>query len=81
MINSYLGGRICGDAFILRLNERACQPEPANEVEKLHNAVYEDVPRELIGSDLLTEIMTPTEWKVLFPRNVVKLHRSRSSVG
>ena len=66
--------RICGDAFVLRLNEQQCQPERLHDDEIYRPVVYEDAPRELVDSYLLGEIMTPTEWKVL-PKggNVVRL--------
>lgn len=66
--------RLCGDAFLLRLNEQQCQPERLSDDETYRHVVYEDAPRELVDSHLLGEIMTPTAWKVL-PKggNVVRL--------
>lgn len=68
-----MGSRICGDAFLFRINERRCRPEPENEYLKLDYMVYEDVPRELVNCCLLGEIMRPMEWKVLPHSNVVRL--------
>ncbi|CAD6583883.1 MAG: hypothetical protein ASARMPRED_001537 [Alectoria sarmentosa] len=72
-LNRYMGNRICGDAFLFRIDERRCRAEPENEYLKLEYMVYEDVPRELVDCCLLGEIMRPMEWKVLPPSNVVRL--------
>lgn len=73
-LNHYMGYRIHGEAYILRLNEQQCQPEIATESNRFNYMVYEDVPSELTDDYLLGEMMTTREWKVL-PNggNVVRL--------
>lgn len=72
--NHHMGSRICGDAYILRLNEPQCQPEIATEENRFRSMSYEDVPSELTNDHLLREMMATTEWKVLpYGGNVVRL--------
>ena len=70
--NDYMQHRFNGDAFIFRINEQFCQ----HEIKKgrIRDVVYEHVPGALLRSEMLKEMMNPTEWKVL-PNggNVVKL--------
>lgn len=66
-----MGQRICGDAFLLRINQLQCQPE--HDENRLYNVVYEDVPVGLVGSSLLEEIMRPEEWMTLPGANIVRL--------
>lgn len=74
--------RICGDAFLLRINARYCSPEIAPEESKFQNMVYEDVPKELLGSPLLWEMTQVDYWKVLpLYGNVVRLGYFRMHQG
>ena len=75
--NFYMPNRICGDVFLLRLNEQKCEPESAGK-EKCRHVVYEDAPQELTTGPLLREIIMTSEWKSLpGSDSVVRLGFSR----
>ena len=70
--------RICGDVFILRINALRCPSEPTQD-SKFRNAIYEDVPEELLDTLLLKEMMQSLKWKVLPSHgNVVRLGFARA---
>ena len=76
-----MGYRICGDAFLLKINKQRCKPENSRKETKFHHVIYEDVPVELTNSDLLREIMRPLEWKISPGTNyIVKLGFERAQI-
>ena len=80
-LNKWIQHRICGDAFILRINELKCKAENVPDHTKFHLAVYEDVPKELVDCNLLREILMPRAWKVLEPHpTIVRLGFIRAQI-
>ena len=80
MSDSNEGKRICGDVYLLRLNEIRCKPEALDGDVNLYNAVYEDVAEGLEKMEkgsLLEEVLKPQQWNVLAPKNIVRLGLSR----
>lgn len=64
--------RICGDAFLLRIDEAKCQaePPPFSDRSRFHFTSYQDVPEAFLRSHLLSEILS-LNWKVVRPRGDV----------
>ena len=68
--------RICGDVFVLKLDEARCEAEQDEDL-KFQNAVYKDVPIRLankVNNYLLGEMLRPRDWKGFPPfSNIARL--------
>ena len=76
MGDSEVGKRICGDVYLLKLNEMKSQPKAIQQTAQLHYPVFGDVPEgleKLERDGLLQKILEIQQWKIRRSDDVVEL--------